>query len=98
MQEEQSLTEEMMQQILEMRSKARHEKASRLYQAEQRGIKKGKEEGKEEGIKEGKEEGIKEGGEKEKISIAKNMLKLNFPIEAISQVTGLTASEIEKLK
>jgi len=90
--------DEMVRQILDMRSKARHEEASRLYQAEQRGIKKGKEEGKEEGKKEGKEEGIKEGGEKEKNSIAKNMLKLNFPIEAISQVTGLTASEIEKLK
>jgi predicted transposase/invertase (TIGR01784 family) len=65
-----------------------------LYQAEQRGIKKGKEEGKEEGKKEGKEEGKEE----ERISIAKNMLKLNFPLDAISQVTGLTASEIEKLK
>ncbi len=90
MQEEQSLTEEMMQQILDMRSKARHEEASRLYQSEQRGIKKGKEEGKKEGKEEVKEE--------ERISIAKNMLKLNFPLDAISQVTGLTASEIEKLK
>ena len=98
MQEEKPLTEEMVHQIIEMRAKGRHESASRLQQAEQRGIKKGKEEGKEESIKEGKEEGIKESGEKEKISIAKNMLKLNFPIEAISQVTGLTASEIEKLK
>lgn len=86
--------DETVRQILEMRSKARHEEASRLYQAEQRGIKKGKEEGKEEGKKEGKEEGKEE----ERISIAKNMLKLKFPLDAISQVTGLTASEIEKLK
>jgi predicted transposase/invertase (TIGR01784 family) len=86
--------DEMVRQILDMRSKARHEEASRLYQAEQRGIEKGKEEGK----KEGKEEGMKAGEEKEKISIAKNLLKLNFPVEAISQATGLTACEIEKLK
>jgi predicted transposase/invertase (TIGR01784 family) len=78
--------DETVRQILEMRSKARHEEASRLYQAEQRGK------------EEGKEEGIKEGEEKERISIAKNMLKLKFPLDAISQVTGLTASEIEKLK
>ena len=74
MQEEQSLTEEMVLQILEMRSKARHEEASRLYQAEQRGI------------------------EKRNIEIAKNLLKLNFPVEAIFQATRLTAGEIEKLK
>ena len=82
MQEEQPLTEEMVQQILEMRSKARHEEASRLFQAEQRG----------------KEEGRKEGEEKRNIEIAKNLLKLNFPVEAISQATGLSVSEIEKLK
>ncbi|OQA16381.1 MAG: hypothetical protein BWY64_02577 [bacterium ADurb.Bin363] len=98
MQEDQTLTEEMVQQILEMRSKARHEEASRLYQAEQRGIEKGIEKGKEEGRKEGKEEGRKEGEEKRNIEIAKNLLKLNFPVEAISQATGLTAGEIEKLK
>jgi len=78
MQEEQSLTEEMVQQILEMRSKARHEEASRLYQAEQRG----------------KEEGRK----KANISIVKNMLKLNIPIDIISQATELSVSEIENLK
>jgi predicted transposase YdaD len=74
MQEEQPLTEEMVQQILEMRSKARHEEASRLFQAEQRGK------------------------EQSRISIAKNMLKFNIPIDTISQATGLTASEIENLK
>ena len=66
--------DETVRQILEMRSKARHEEASRLFQAEQRGI------------------------EKRNIEIAKNLLKLNFPVEAISQATGLTAGEIEKLK
>ena len=74
--------DETVRQILEMRSKARHEEASRLFQAKQAG----------------KEEGIKEGEEKRNIEIAKNLLKLNFPVEAISQATGLTAGEIEKLK
>ncbi|MEQ8172267.1 MAG: Rpn family recombination-promoting nuclease/putative transposase [Candidatus Eremiobacterota bacterium] len=78
--------DETVRQILEMRSKARHEEASRLFQAKQAG--------KEEGKKEGKEEGKEE----ERIAIVKNMLILNFPIEAISQVTGLSVSEIEKVK
>jgi len=78
MQEDQTLTEEMVQQILEMRSKARHEEASRLYQAEQRG----------------KEEGRK----KANISIVRNMLKLNLPVDTISQATELSVSEIENLK
>ncbi|HPZ07803.1 MAG TPA: Rpn family recombination-promoting nuclease/putative transposase [Candidatus Eremiobacteraeota bacterium] len=86
--------DEMVRQILEMRSKARHEEASRLYQAKQRG----KEEGRKEGIEEGRKEGRKEGIEKRNIEIAKNLLKLNFPVEAISQATGLTDVEIEGLK
>ena len=82
MQEDRPLTQEMIQHLLDMRAKGRHEEASRLYQAKQ--------EGKEEGIKAGKEEG--------KISIAKNLIDLNFPLEAISQATGLSIGEIENLK
>ena len=38
-------------------------------------------------------------GEKEKsIEIAKNMLKRNFTLEEVIDITGLTKKEIEKLK
>ena len=50
-------------------------------------------EGKLEGIKEGKLEGIKEG----QISIAKTMKTKNLDINLISEITGLTIDEIEKL-
>lgn len=86
--------DETVRQILEMRSKSRHEEATRLYQAKQEG----KEEGIQEGREIGKEEGKKEGEEKRNIEVAKNLLKLNIPVEAISQATGLTIEEIEKLK
>ena len=66
--------DEQVRQILEMRAKARHEEASRLYEAKQ------------------------EGKEEERTSIVKNLLKLNIPVEAISQSTGLSIDEIEKLK
>ena len=43
-------------------------------------------------------EGKKEGKKEEKISIVKNLLKINIPVEAISQSTGLSVEEVEELK
>lgn len=48
----------------------------------------------EQGMKEGKEQGIKEG----KIEIAKNLLRINLPLEQISAATGLSVDEIKKSK
>ena len=53
----------------------------------------GFDEGIEEGIKMGKLEGIKEG----QISMAKSMKTKNLEINLISEITGLTIDEIEKL-
>ncbi|MBQ8380048.1 MAG: Rpn family recombination-promoting nuclease/putative transposase [Clostridia bacterium] len=50
------------------------------------------------GFKEGIEQGLKEGSQQEKISIAKNLLILKVDINSISQATGLSVEEIEKLK
>lgn len=50
------------------------------------------------GFKEGIEQGFKEGSQQEKISIAKNLLILKVDINSISQATGLSVEEIEKLK
>ena len=50
------------------------------------------------GFKEGIEQGLKEGSQQEKISIAKNLLKLKVDINSISQATGLSVEEIENLK
>ena len=41
--------------------------------------------------------GIDDGAEKEKLQIAKNMLKENISIDIIIKVTGLTKEEIEKI-
>ncbi|MEI0516651.1 Rpn family recombination-promoting nuclease/putative transposase [Brachyspira murdochii] len=55
----------------------------------------------EEGIKKGKEEGIREGIEqgieKEKYSLARNMKNKNMDLNLISELTGLSIKEIEKL-
>ena len=62
----------------------------------------GRQEGIREGIKEGKKEGIKEGMEKgrykEKVSIAKGLLKDHIALEKIIKYTGLTEEEILNLK
>ena len=48
-------------------------------------------------LKEAKEKGIEKGIEQEKIDIAKNMLSKNIDISVISECTGLSKEEIEKL-
>jgi predicted transposase/invertase (TIGR01784 family) len=51
-----------------------------------------------EGKKEGKIEGIKEGKTEEKIEIAKKMLESEFEVDQISNLTGLTQEEVNKIK
>ncbi|MGC4377655.1 hypothetical protein WD019_12040 [Fictibacillus sp. Mic-4] len=45
-----------------------------------------------------KREGIKEGKEKGKQEVAVNLLELGVDLETIIKATGLTSTEIEKLK
>jgi len=52
----------------------------------------------EEGIEQGIEQGIRQGFKQGMIETTKNMLNKNIDIEMISEVTGLSKEEIEKLK
>ena len=56
-----------------------------------------KEEGISQGYTSGINDGISKGENKKSIEIAKNMLKKNMPIEDISDITGLSIEEINKL-
>ncbi|MDR1137790.1 MAG: hypothetical protein LBK91_05655, partial [Synergistaceae bacterium] len=66
------------------------------------GIKEGRQEGMIEGIKEGRQEGIKEGRQEGMIEgireTARSMLARNLPLTLISEISGLSAEEIEDLK
>ena len=42
--------------------------------------------------------GVERGKQRSKIRIAKNMLRENFPDDLISELTGLSVSESNKLK
>ncbi len=59
---------------------------------------KGYESGLEAGMRKGKAEGKAEGEAKSKIEIAKKMINKNIDINIISECTGLSKDEIEKLK
>jgi predicted transposase/invertase (TIGR01784 family) len=54
----------------------------------------GREEGRREGLQEGRQEGRQEKG----IEIAKNLLKRGIPIEKISEDTGISVEELQKLQ
>ena len=62
----------------------------------------GMREGKKLGLSKGRELGLSEGRElgisEEKISVARNLLKLNVATDDISKATGLSKGKIEKLK
>jgi len=68
-----------------IRKLARHNEASALANAEQKGIKKG--------ILEGKKEGIQENS----IAIAKKMKAEDFDVNIIVRMTGLTVDDILRL-
>jgi predicted transposase/invertase (TIGR01784 family) len=72
-----------------------------LDHAEEKGLAIGLEKGMEKGLAKGLEEGMAkgrvEGREEEKLEIARNLKTMGLPSESISQATGLTLEEIEKL-
>ena len=57
-----------------------------------------KKKGREEGRMEGREEGIEKGIEKRSREIAMNLLRINLPVQTISEATGLTEEEVAGLK
>jgi predicted transposase/invertase (TIGR01784 family) len=59
---------------------------------------KAKAEGMEKGMEKGIEKGITEGRSEEKIDLAKKMLSKNYPLSDISSLTGLSVTELQKLK
>lgn len=75
--------------LADMREKAiRDEMAIRDY---------GYKEGWQNGLKDGLEQGIEQGQKNKQIEIAKRLLDKKMEISTISEITGLTIQQIEKL-
>lgn len=69
-----------------------------IKQGFEKGIEQGFEKGIEQGLEKGIEQGTKEGKKQEKINIAKNLLTMNFEVDKIVLITGLSVEEVEALK
>ena len=69
-----------------------------LKQGLEEGMKQGLEDGLKQGLEEGMKQGLEKGMKQEKISIAKEMKKNNFPVELIEKMTGLSKEEIKKIQ
>ena len=50
------------------------------------------------GFEDGMEKGLEKGRTEVRIAIAQNLLTMEYPIETIAQVTGLTPEEITALQ
>lgn len=71
---------------------------SALRSGEALGHAKGLEKGLEKGLKEGRAKGRAEGEHKQAIESARKMLNKGYSKEDISEISGLSIEEIEKLK
>lgn len=85
-----------MREVVEMFS-AEYSYALELEASKEDGMREGIREGIKKGIREGMEKGRIEGIYEKAIEIAKKGLELKLPIETISDITGLSKAEIEKL-
>ncbi len=91
-----------LKEYYEMLNKWDHDRDSMIYDAKtlgyKEGIEKGLETGKEEGREEGRKEGREEGKKKVTEAHAIKMLKANIDLEVISEVTGLSVTELTFIK
>ena len=85
--------DERARDMLERREKGRRDFDDFMDGAEKRGHAEGLAEGRAEGLAEGRAEGLAEG----RIDVARNLVKMNMPIEQIIAASGLTREEIEML-
>ena len=67
-------------------------------QGRQEGLQEGRQEGLQEGLQEGRQEGLQEGRQKGRQELILKMLKKELDISLVSEVTGFSEEEINKLK
>ena len=83
--------------LAELREKAVRDEMAIRDSGIKEGYKKGLEDGEKKGLVVGQKIGEEKGVRKEKINIAKNMLKANIDKKTISELTGINIDEIESM-
>lgn len=71
--------------------------ANTLKKQREEGWAEGRAEGLEQGIAEGLEQGVVKGREEERLSIARNLLKMGLSIEVVAESTGIDVDYLKKL-
>lgn len=103
-----------LRRIIELKEKYLHDEAQARYfykkqgleegrqevlaQGLAQGLKQGREQGVKQGIEQGIQQGVKQGTQKEKIEIVKKMLKSNFDVEVIANITELSVEKIKEIR
>ena len=89
--------DEEVQQLADAEDWARYDYNSAMSEMKEKGLAAGKAEGLAEGRAEGLAEGHAKGRAEERNELVKKMLEKKMDINLISELTGLTKEEIEKL-
>ncbi len=92
------LGDEELIRLAELKEKGEMDERNMKRVAREEGIAEGMKQGMEKGKQEGHKSGLIEGIQKNKLEVAKKLLKMKLPIYKISEATGLSKEEIEKLK
>jgi len=79
-----------LRQLLELRAKEAHDRATALAEARERGI--------EEGIQKGIEKGIEKGAREERLVVARRMLSRGLEAPFVAETTGLPLEEVHRLQ
>ncbi|NER26842.1 MAG: Rpn family recombination-promoting nuclease/putative transposase [Symploca sp. SIO1C4] len=82
---------------LEQREVYIHDQKNAMKKALRQGLEQGLEQGREQGLEQGREQGREQGIQETKIEIAKRLLEV-LDEESVSQNTGLTLEEVQRLK
>ena len=90
--------DERLRELAISREKLQWDIASRERGAERRGLETGLKRGRKEGWEKGREEGWGKGQSETQRVIARNLLKLGIPLVEIVQATGLSETEIQRLR
>lgn len=88
------LSDEETRRLYAIREKASHDRASLLYDARQDGLNEGMKIGIAKGLARGLEQGIEQGMEQAAIK----MLEKGFEADAVCEITGLAADQVERLR
>jgi len=84
-----------VRELIELRLKAQHDEATRLYYAREEALQEGLQKGLQKGLQEGRQEGLQEGRREMQRQTARQMLEAGLDWASITRFTGLVPKDLE---